>query len=311
MGGLVRQAAPAADRRRRLFVAALQQSQEAPQVLVIASNTPARQPALALGRLPRPVGRLLDPFGQAPRSTPTHIELALKYTGGIGDGHDPPLDRMGYFQGRQGRILVAGSEMDALNKLIDLASQCRTAVVLHRRPREPTPIRRLVEPHQLTQAEDRLILICWQIDPETHGRTAWRRLRVDCLEDVQDGGSTFHPKAEIRMARGEVVEHEMAYEPPGLPEAVNTYYRVVVDSTADGRLVASQVAAAKEAARLISLEQIRAVHGRVFLEKLRALVDRGLIDIPASDQLIVLRKMLKRLGWAPGDRDDPEYMVVS
>lgn len=203
--------------------------------------------------------------------------------------------------------------VELLESLIDLARRCRTAVVQHQRFSEPLPTSRLVEPHQITQpaGEETLILICWQLVPETHGRTGWRRLRIDCIKDVRDGGSNFSARAEITMAEGMIIGHRIAYEPDGLIEAANEYYSYVSQAAERGKITEPEALAARRIASQISLEQIRGVHAQVLTDAMRPFITLGRITCLERDRLIGVRKVLKRLGWHPGDKDDSEYMVIS
>lgn len=188
--------------------------------------------------------------------------------------------------------------------LIELARRRRMASIVHQRPTE-APVRRTIEPHQLTRprGETTVILLGWQTDPPAHGR-AWRRLRVDLMTEVGDGGSDFTPKAEVTMEDGRILDHGEDYEPKSLPESLVAYRSIIGAATGMKRMTDADLGVVRAAALLVSDDEIRAVHAELFA---RAIFDRtttGAIGWQASDELASLRKRLKKLGWVPGDKGD-------
>jgi predicted DNA-binding transcriptional regulator YafY len=220
---------------------------------------------------------------------------------------------------------------DPISILVDLAARRRTARIVYKKPAETDPTERLVEPYSLQARGSALLVQCWQVQPAPEGVFGWRWFRVDRILAASDGGSEFQPRAKITLDTGEVharrdieiliragdasdaVAAETARrniggpisEYPATAQARKTrrpteeYQRFLEKALLDGRFDQRVMDEAEAIGFEIEDEYLRAVHGRVFVSVLQEVLMDGKVTEKEAKYLASVRRVLKKLGWAP------------
>ena len=196
--------------------------------------------------------------------------------------------------------------MDNLETIQHLAASQRLAVIEYQKPNDPQLTRRCVEPYRLQYTDSAVMALCWQVEPDTMSRTCWRNFRVDRMRSVQDGGRTFVPRVPITIHTGEAQAFSFGDRVQGSLSSVNVYFQFLEQAMLDSKIKSDELARAKELGRVLSVDQVRAVHGQIFANILREVLIDGEIDDSETVYLVSVRKMLKKLGYAPGEKDSLE-----
>lgn len=160
---------------------------------------------------------------------------------------------------------------------------------------------RVVEPYQFLHHNGNLMVCCWQVDPDNGGDN-WRNFRIDRMNGVDDGGSHYTPRRSVQLRTAS--EFGMDVEPTGSLVTVNNYYQHIWNAMADGKLVNNEKEFAASVATGLSPNQVRAVHAQIFRDVLQECLLDGEIDWRESEHLAKVRRFLKKLGWAPGDKEN-------
>ena len=188
---------------------------------------------------------------------------------------------------------------DAVTQLADLARKQRVAIIGYRKPRDKQPSHRWVEPYKLLEAEDALVVRCWQLRSDApDSRDGWRHFRADRISSVEDSGSPFKPRTHITIDTGEL--HEMT-KPPRRQYAgpQQEYAAYVIQIIMDGILTETEYSNALKQQKNMSETQIRAAHAAAYSAFLTALIVDG--EISDREQMYIrdVRNALEKLGWAP------------
>ncbi|HSH96637.1 MAG TPA: WYL domain-containing protein [Roseimicrobium sp.] len=207
------------------------------------------------------------------------------------------------------------SESDHLPHIVDLASRRRLIALEYEKPWEDTTTRRVVEPYQLQQSSDNLMLLCWQIDPPMSEQEAWRHFRLDRIVDLGDGGSEFEPRTPITICSGEVHEFVMgrtptssespAPPPPdplsiaGLSLPTRQYLVCLRNIIADKLVTPAEMERAKARRAACTDAEIKTAHAKLFSEALAEALMDGELSGSEECYLRRVRGLLKLLGYAP------------
>lgn len=194
--------------------------------------------------------------------------------------------------------------MDHLSALQQLGESQRLAVIDYQKPGALELTRRWVEPYQLQHTDSALMVLCWQVDPQTMERTSWRNFRIDRMRGVWDGGRVFVPRMPVTLHHGESRAFRFGHQ--GELSAVNDYFQFLETAMLDGKISQRELGRAEELGRLLSVDQVRAVHAQIFAGILREVLIDGMLDDREAAYLVTVRKMLKKLGYSPGEKDSLE-----
>jgi hypothetical protein len=134
------------------------------------------------------------------------------------------------------------------------------------------------------------------VRPECDGE-GWRTFRIDRILAVGDAGCHYTPRRAVQLSQAR--EFVSDYEPTGSLSVVNEYCQQLWNAVADGRLVADERDDLSAIAEKLSATQVRAVHAQVFRDALQECLVDGELSEGEVDYLAKVRRLLKRLGWAP------------
>lgn len=191
------------------------------------------------------------------------------------------------------------NEGDVLSALCGLAEKSRVAFLLYRKPGEDGCTERHVEPYRLQESGGNLMVQTWQLKPAIGDRTKWRNFRIDRIQSVADGGSTFSPRCPVTIHLGEVNAFEWGHDPVQTLGPAVEYQQCIEDAMLDNRVTPSEIAQAKTIGIKLSLAQLRGVHGQVYCNILQEVLRDGEISQQENEYLAGVRMVLAKLGWEP------------
>lgn len=182
--------------------------------------------------------------------------------------------------------------------LVELGSRKRLVRLYYRRLIfHDQPEARIVEPYNLTEGTENIMVRCYQRQPDA----GWRFFMLSKIDLAEDAGEGFHPRTRITLdpdAIGSrtVLESDWATH-------LRHYRDLVGEALADGRVTTEEQQKIQQFAmdNNISLQQIRAVHATIFHQCLGAILDDGVVDSDERAQLQFLDRVLRSLGWSVTD----------
>ncbi len=219
---------------------------------------------------------------------------------------------------------MIGTESQTLDQLAALSRAQHTAAIEYLKPWEKQTTSRVVEAYQLQESNGNVIVRCWQLVPEISDCThCWRSFRIDRIQKVADGGSTFEPRRKMTICEGElhpfafnrepraataksrvqgkeiVISFEIGHGLPDPDAPVSRYKRAVEGFLADGVVTLSEMTDALEKFEDVPEEEKRMAHAQVFAGALHEVMLDGKITDAESQYLHKLGENLRTLGWAP------------
>lgn len=191
--------------------------------------------------------------------------------------------------------------MGLLAGIISLAAKERIVIVDYMPRNSEEQTRRWIEPYQLQLYEEAEMVLCWQVKPETGERQSWRTFRVDRMVAVYDSGETFKPRMDITIGSGYAPAYEWGDDRPASLSAVNRYFTAIELAMRDGKIDIADANELYDLGRVLSRAQLGGAHAQTFANVLRDCLRDGEISEAERIHLMKVRRMLTRLGWAPGD----------
>lgn len=184
-----------------------------------------------------------------------------------------------------------------LDQLITLGEDHRCARLNYRSRLTPTQLfDRVVEPYNLTQGKEDVLLRAYQRQPEE----GWRYFMLHKIDRVEDAGMDFQPRRDITLAS----DSRQIFEAPraGSPwtDEMRRYRDLVADALAEGLVNKPMFDEIHELAASTGLteEQIRYVHASLFYRLLGAILRDGTVAEPQLAEIRHVQRVLKGLGWA-------------
>ncbi len=194
---------------------------------------------------------------------------------------------------------AAGETCDPVAVMVDLAGRRRVARITYKKPAEPAPTERLVEPYRLEASATATMIRCWQVAPSVEGGKAWRCFRTDRIVSAADGGSEFRPRMKITLDAGEVFDNPATAKAKAAAVPKDAYLAFLEQALLDGRFDRQEMARAREMAEGLDEGDLRVVHGTVFAAVLVEVLMDGTVTEAEERYLSSVRRALKGLGWAP------------
>jgi predicted DNA-binding transcriptional regulator YafY len=186
---------------------------------------------------------------------------------------------------------------ERLDELIALGEDHRAVRVHYRSRLTPTQLLgRVIEPYNLTQGKEDVLVRAYQLEPEE----GWRYFMAHKIDRVEDAGRTFEPRREVTLAQ----DSRLIFEPPraGTPwtDAMRRYRDLVVDALAEGLVGKPMFDEIHDFAASSGLtdEQVRYVHASLFYRLLGAILRDGTVAEPQLAEIRHVQRVLKGLGWA-------------
>lgn len=181
-----------------------------------------------------------------------------------------------------------------LEQLTDLAERHHCATLHYRSRLTPSVTRpRIVEPYNLTQGKEDIMVRCYQLYPVE----GWRYFMVHKIDDVRDAGVEFTPRRDVTLPTDELITFGGARDDAPWTEAMLEYRDAVSDALADGIVRKEEFDAVKEIGRGLTDEQIRYVHASLFHRCLGAILRDGTVGESQLAEIRLVQRVLSGLGW--------------
>lgn len=183
-----------------------------------------------------------------------------------------------------------------LEQLTDLAERHRCATLHYGSRLTPSITRpRVVEPYNLTQGKEDVMVRCYQLYPVE----GWRYFMVHKIRDVADAGVQFIPRRDVTLPTDETITFGGPRRDAPWTEGMLQYRDAVSDALADGIVRKEEFDEVRAVARQVGLtqEQIRYVHASLFHRCLGAVLRDGTVGEGQLAELRLVQRVLHGLGW--------------